>query len=207
MHTLAASSAARSRSVIQLVLDALNVALATRRPPKNLVHHSDQGLQYTCIQFGKRYREAGVRPPKGSVGDAYDNAMAESFFATLECELPSHHLSGARTFPPNRNKSRVAFLYSHDAEDVAGKVSQRGVFALALADPSGDPFAFLDDGLGLLVGEVTLGLTEHEPGNSFRLDCKLQIVFSLWAGVGYCKSVEPALRARFRALLINPTWL
>jgi hypothetical protein len=65
----------------------------------------------------------------------------------------------------------------------------------------------LDDGLGLLVGEVTLGLTEHEPGNSFRLDCKLQIVFSLWAGVGYCKSVEPALRARFRALLINPTWL
>ena len=46
-----------------------------------------QGSQYTSIEFGKRCREAGVRPSMGSVGDAYDNAMAESFFATLECEL------------------------------------------------------------------------------------------------------------------------
>ncbi len=67
----------------QLVLDALNMALATRRP-KDVVHHSDQGSQYTSIAFGKRCREAGVRPSMGSVGDAYDNAMAESFFATLE---------------------------------------------------------------------------------------------------------------------------
>ena len=70
----------------QLVLDALNMALAARRP-KDVIHHSDQGSQYTCIAFGKRCREAGVRPSMGSVGDAYDNAMAESFFATLECEL------------------------------------------------------------------------------------------------------------------------
>jgi putative transposase len=70
----------------QLVLDALNMALATRRP-KDVVHHSDQGSQYASISFGKRCREAGVRPSMGSVGDAYDNAMAESFFATLECEL------------------------------------------------------------------------------------------------------------------------
>ena len=68
------------------MLDALNMALATRRP-KDVVHHSDQGSQYTSIAFGKRCREAGVRPSMGSVGDAYDNAMAESFFATLECEL------------------------------------------------------------------------------------------------------------------------
>jgi putative transposase len=67
----------------QLVLDALNMALATRRP-KDVVHHSDQGSQYTSIAFGKRCREAGVRPSMGSVGDAYDNAMAESFFATLD---------------------------------------------------------------------------------------------------------------------------
>ena len=52
-----------------------------------MIHHSDQGSQYTSIAFGKRCREAGVRPSMGSVGDAYDNAMAESFFATLECEL------------------------------------------------------------------------------------------------------------------------
>jgi len=70
----------------QLVLDALNMALSTRRP-KDVVHHSDQGSQYVSIAFGKRCSEAGVRPSMGSVGDAYDNAMAESFFATLECEL------------------------------------------------------------------------------------------------------------------------
>ena len=62
------------------------MALTTRRP-KDVIHHSDQGTQYTSIEFGKRCREAGVRPSMGSVGDAYDNAMAESFFATLECEL------------------------------------------------------------------------------------------------------------------------
>src|SRR5499425_494457 len=70
----------------QLVLDALNMALVTRRP-KDVIHHSDQGSQYTSIVFGERCREAGVRPSMGSVGDAYDNAMEESFFATLECEL------------------------------------------------------------------------------------------------------------------------
>lgn len=70
----------------QLVLEALNMALGQRRPT-DVIHHSDQGSQYTSIAFGKRCREAGVRPSMGSVGDAYDNAMCESFFATLECEL------------------------------------------------------------------------------------------------------------------------
>jgi putative transposase len=70
----------------QLVLDALDMALMTRRP-RDVIHHSDQGSQYTSIAFGHRCREAGVRPSMGSVGDAYDNAMCESFFATLECEL------------------------------------------------------------------------------------------------------------------------
>lgn len=70
----------------QLVLDALNMALATRRP-RDVIHHSDQGSQYTSIEFGQCCRKAGVRPSMGSVGDAYDNAMCESFFATLECEL------------------------------------------------------------------------------------------------------------------------
>jgi len=70
----------------KLVLDALNMAVAMRKP-SNVIHHSDQGSQYTSVAFGKRCREAGVRPSMGSVGDAYDNAMAESFFATLECEL------------------------------------------------------------------------------------------------------------------------
>ena len=70
----------------ELVLDALGMAIGQRQPT-DVIHHSDQGSQYTSLSFGKRCKEAGVRPSMGSVGDAYDNAMAESFFATLECEL------------------------------------------------------------------------------------------------------------------------
>jgi len=70
----------------ELVLDALEMAVGQRRP-RDVIHHSDQGSQYTSLAFGKRCKEAGVRPSMGSVGDAYDNAMCESFFATLECEL------------------------------------------------------------------------------------------------------------------------
>lgn len=70
----------------QLVIDAMNMAIGQRKPC-NVIHHSDQGSQYTSVAFGLRCKEAGVRPSMGSVGDAYDNAMCESFFATLECEL------------------------------------------------------------------------------------------------------------------------
>ena len=71
-----------------LILDALNMAIGQRRPMA-VIHHSDRGCQYTSLAFGNRCKEAGVRPSMGSVGDAYDNAMAESFFSTLECELLS----------------------------------------------------------------------------------------------------------------------
>jgi len=70
----------------ELVLDALEMSVWQRRPG-DVIHHSDQGCQYTSIAFGLRCREAGVRPSTGSVGDAFDNALCESFFATLECEL------------------------------------------------------------------------------------------------------------------------
>ena len=70
----------------ELVLAALDMALEQRRP-EAVIHHSDQGTQYTAIAFGARCREAGVRPSMGSVGDCFDNALCESFFATLECEL------------------------------------------------------------------------------------------------------------------------
>lgn len=69
-----------------LVLDALQMAVRQRQP-KRVIHHSDQGSQYTSIAFGNRCKEEGVRPSMGTVGDCYDNAMCESFFATLECEL------------------------------------------------------------------------------------------------------------------------
>ncbi len=64
-----------------LVLHFLDMALGQRRP-ETIIHHSEQGSQYTSIAFGARCREAAVRPSMGSVGDAYDNALCESFFAT-----------------------------------------------------------------------------------------------------------------------------
>jgi putative transposase len=70
----------------ELVVTALNMAVDQRRP-QDVIHHSDQGSQYTAVGFGLRCRAAGVRPSMGSVGDCYDNALCESFFATLECEL------------------------------------------------------------------------------------------------------------------------
>ncbi len=72
----------------ELVLHAMEMAVGQRRP-KDVIHYSDHGSQYTSVAFGKRCGEAGVRPSMGSVGDAYDNAMAESFFSTLEAELLS----------------------------------------------------------------------------------------------------------------------
>jgi putative transposase len=71
----------------ELVVGALQMAVGQRRPKSDVIHHSDQGSQYTSLAFGARCKEVGVRPSMGSVGDAYDNAMCESFFATLECEL------------------------------------------------------------------------------------------------------------------------
>jgi putative transposase len=77
----------RTSLKVEIVLEALENALGQRKPGREVIHHSDQGSQYTSKAFGKRCREAGVRPSMGSVGDCYDNAMCESFFATLECEL------------------------------------------------------------------------------------------------------------------------
>jgi putative transposase len=70
----------------ELVLEALQMAIQQRRP-QDVIHHSDHGGQYTSLVFGRRCREAGIRPSMGSVGDCFDNALCESFFATLECEL------------------------------------------------------------------------------------------------------------------------
>ena len=70
----------------ELILEALQMAV-TQRQPSGVIHHSDRGSQYTSYAFGKRCREAGIMPSMGSVGDAYDNAMAESFFASLEREV------------------------------------------------------------------------------------------------------------------------
>jgi putative transposase len=113
----------------ELVLDALDMALGRRRPG-DVVHHSDQGSQYTSLAFGARCREAGVRPSMGSVGDAYDNAMCESFFATLECELLDrrrfHSKAAAQMaifsfieawYNPRRRHSGLGYLSPVDYEE------------------------------------------------------------------------------------------
>jgi putative transposase len=71
----------------ELVVDALQMAIARRKPAPGLVHHSDRGVQYTSLSFGKRLEDEGVVPSMGQVGSAYDNALAESFVATLKTEL------------------------------------------------------------------------------------------------------------------------
>ena len=85
----------------ELVLEALDMA-SQQRNSEETIHHSDQGSQYAALAFGQRCKDAGVRPSMGSVGDCYDNAMCESFFATLECELIERE-----TFP-TRSEARLA---------------------------------------------------------------------------------------------------
>jgi hypothetical protein len=107
----------------ELVLDALEMAVWNRRPGPGLVHHSDHGCQYTSLAFGRRCRQRAIAVSMGSVGDCYDNALAESFFATLECELITRSRwrprSAARMavfeyiegfYNPRRRHSALAYL-------------------------------------------------------------------------------------------------
>jgi putative transposase len=89
----------------ELVLSALEMAVRQRRPA-GVIHHSDQGSQYTSLAFGQRCREASVRPSMGTVGDCYDNALCESFFATLECELLDRY-----TFCTRNEARRAVFQF------------------------------------------------------------------------------------------------
>ncbi len=88
----------------ELVLEAVEMALGRRRPLGKVIHHSDHGSQYTSLSVGQRLRDAGLVASMGSRGDCFDNAMAERFFATLECELL------ARQSFPTRNAARLALF-------------------------------------------------------------------------------------------------
>ncbi|MDQ2787816.1 MAG: IS3 family transposase [Chloroflexota bacterium] len=90
----------------ELVVDALDMAIARRRPAAGVIHHSDHGSQYTSLTFGQRLHDAGIVASRGSRGDCYDNALMESFFATLECEL----LDG-RPFPTHRMARTALFEF------------------------------------------------------------------------------------------------
>jgi putative transposase len=90
----------------ELVVDALEMAVARRRPAPGLIHHSDQGSQYVSLAFGQAARDAGIARSMGSKGDCYDNAVAESFFATLKKELVRR-----RSWPSRRELTSEVFEY------------------------------------------------------------------------------------------------
>ena len=82
------------------------MAVARRRPEPGLIHHSDQGSQYVALGFGAQARDAGIAVSMGSKGDAYDNAVAESFFATIKKELVHR-----QSWPSRRDLSSAVFDY------------------------------------------------------------------------------------------------
>jgi putative transposase len=90
----------------ELVADALQMAVARRRPEPGLIHHSDQGSQYVALGFGQQARDAGIAVSMGSKGDAFDNAVAESFFATIKKELVHR-----QSWPSRRDLSSAVFEY------------------------------------------------------------------------------------------------
>jgi putative transposase len=90
----------------ELVVDALEMALWRRKPGAGLIHHTDRGSQYTAISFGKRLAEIGIVPSMGRTGTALDNAMAESFIATLKTELVHR-----RRFPDREVAKSAVFEY------------------------------------------------------------------------------------------------
>ena len=88
----------------ELILAALRLALQRRRPTAGLIHHRDRGCQYTSLAFGQHLSAAGLVPSTGSGGDCYDNAVAESFFASRKVKLVDRHDW------PTRAAARVAIF-------------------------------------------------------------------------------------------------
>jgi putative transposase len=89
-----------------LVVDALQMGASRRRPAPGLIHHSDQGAQYVSLAFGQAARQAGIARSMGSRGDCWDNAVAETFFATIKKELVHRH-----SWPTRRELTSEIFEY------------------------------------------------------------------------------------------------
>jgi putative transposase len=109
-----------------LVRDALKMALARRHPEPGLIHHSDQGGQYVSLAFGRAAREAKIAVSMGSRGDAYDDAVAETFFATLKKELVNR-----RSWPSRLELQSAVFEYIE-----AFYNRQRRHFTLGMLSPA-----------------------------------------------------------------------
>jgi putative transposase len=123
----------------ELVVDALQMAIWNRRPAPGAVHHSDHGTQYTSWAFGHRLREAGLLGSMGSIGDCFDNSVAESFFATLQTELLDRSTWPTREglanavfafiegfYNPRRRHSTLGYLSpaDYEAQHAAGRLTE-----------------------------------------------------------------------------------
>ncbi len=106
----------------ELMLAALDMAIMMRRP-RSVIHHSDHGCQYTSYAFGKRCVEASIVPSMGTVGDAYDNAMAESFFATWSGKCST--ATGSKPRPKPRARSSVGWKVGTIPTDVHSSLGYR----------------------------------------------------------------------------------
>jgi transposase InsO family protein len=98
--------AMREKPDQQLTLTALAMAIRQRRIPPGLIHHSDQGAQYSCVAYQQQLLVLGITPSMSRKGNCYDNAVAESFFSTLKNELVHH-----QTYPTREEASREIFAF------------------------------------------------------------------------------------------------
>jgi len=120
----------------ELVIDALQMAVQRRRPEPGLIHHSDQGSQYVSLAFGQAARQAGIARSMGSKGDCYDNAVAESFFATLKKELVHR-----RSWPTRRELTSEVFEYIESFYNRTRRHSRLGMLSPADYEAARPPLA------------------------------------------------------------------
>ncbi len=121
------------------------MAVARRRPAPGLIHHFDQGSQYVSLGFGQRCRDAGIAVSMGSKGDCYDNAVAESFFATLKKELVHR-----RSWPTRRELTSEVFEYIEAFYNRQRRHSTLGMLSPADYENS----SLGDDGTGLAASRL-----------------------------------------------------
>lgn len=135
----------------QLVLAALEMAYAQRRPRK-VIHHSDHGTEYTAVAFGKRCTQLGIQMSMGSIGDCFDNAMIESFFSSLEAEVLDRNRFGTRQearreifswlagwYNTRRRHSGVGYLSPQEYERRFAQKRRRPSAAFASDSPAAKP--------------------------------------------------------------------
>jgi putative transposase len=124
----------------QLVVDALEMAVSRRRPDAGLIHHSDMGSQYTSLIFTRRCRAVGIEVSMGSKGDAYDNAMIESFYATIKKDLIHR-----RSWPTKAETRTAVFGYIEAFYNRRRRHSRLGM--LSPVDFENDTIRSADPGL------------------------------------------------------------